>query len=350
MSDDNNLSQYKVSATDWRESLRRNERNTRFVILLFILIYVLIGFIIDVYVNFDPKIPIETTAIELATFKIIPFITFIMLGVAVISILISLYFYKGLMLLGTEYHEVTSDTRDPIEARQLYNVVEEMKIAAGLHFMPKIYIIDAEYMNAFASGFSEKSAMVAITRGLLTKLDRDELEAVMAHELSHIRHEDIRLTLIIAILSNLMLIAIDLVFRSLFFGRDREGKGNNLVVIIMIARFLLPIITLLLVLYLSRTRELMADAGSVELMRSNEPLARALLKIHQDHTDNKEAYTRDYSNTPHEQIRREAYLYDPEYAGISTMSSINSLFSTHPSLEVRLKALGIEKPDITPKS
>ena len=85
--------------------------------------------------------------------------------------------------------------------------------------MPKVYVIDADYMNAFASGYSEKSAMVAITQGLISKLNRAELQAVMAHELSHIRHMDIKLTLMAAVLSNITLIVIDLLFRSVIFGQ-----------------------------------------------------------------------------------------------------------------------------------
>jgi heat shock protein HtpX len=77
-------------------------------------------------------------------------------------------------------------------------------------------------------------------------------------------------------------------------------------------------------------------------MRDNEPLARALIKIHEDHTQNQEAYNQEYASTPHEDVREASYLYDPKYAGISTIQSINGLFATHPPLEERLKALGIE--------
>lgn len=93
-----------------------------------------------------------------------------------------------------------------------------MKVAAGMRFMPKVYIIEANYMNAFASGFSDQSAMVAITRGLMNKLNRQELQAVMAHELSHIRHQDMKLTMMVAILSNLMLMVVDALFYNLMFG------------------------------------------------------------------------------------------------------------------------------------
>ena len=94
-------------------------------------------------------------------------------------------------------------------------------------------------------------------------------------------------------------------------------------------------------MYLSRVREYMADAGCVELMRNNEPLARALLKIQNDHTDNQETYAAAYSATPHEGVRRQAYIFDPVVAGIDAHQSISDMFSTHPSVEQRLKAMGI---------
>ncbi len=268
----------------------------------------------------------------------------IMLVIALISLLVSYSMYDKLMLLGTEYHEITPTSAQNVREQQLYNVVEEMKVAAGLRFMPKVFIIEADYMNAFASGYSEKSAMVAITRGLMEKLNRDELQAVMAHELSHIRHLDIKLTLTASLLANLSLMVLDIFFYSVMFSRRSSDSRsrNNLAVIIMILRYTLPIISMLLLLYLSRTRELMADAGSVELMRTNQPLASALLKINDDYTQNKDQYNADYQQTPHENVRREAYIYDPMQAGIESITSVSDLFSTHPSLEARLAALGIK--------
>jgi len=339
----NDLKGYSIKATDWRAALQRNNSRTRNVIILFFLIYIAIGFILDLYLYTSYEQPLENTASKLATFQILPLGSLGMLGVAGISLIIAYYFHNRITMLGTEYREITADS-SALEERQLYNVIEELKIASSLRFMPKIYIIEANYMNAFASGLSEKSAMVAITRGLLEKLDRDELQSVMAHEISHIRHNDIRLTLMVLILSNIMLIVIDILFRFVLYSRNR--KDNGLVIIILVVRFVLPILTLLLMLYLSRKRELMADAGCVELTRSNEPLARALIKIHKDHLQNQETYQAVYSNTPHEEVRRAAYLYDPKYAGITNLTSINALFSTHPPLEERLKALGIENPHL----
>jgi heat shock protein HtpX len=335
---------YTPSAVDWRAQLEKNERRTRWVITMFILLYLSLGFVLDIYLTLQKVgilIPLSEIIKALVTFEFIPYATITMAVVAAISIFVTYHFHDRIMLLGTEYHEVTPETARSLAEQQLYNVVEEMKVAASLQYMPKVYLIEADYMNAFASGYSEKSAMVAITRGLIEKLNRAELQAVMAHELSHILHQDIKLTLIASVLANLTLIVIDMMFYNVIFSRGSDNQRNNgLIFVIILLRYLLPITTVLLLLYLSRTREYMADAGCVELTRNNQPLINALLKIHQDHQANSEEYGEAYSQTPHEDVRREAYLYDPIQCGIEPVKSISNLFSTHPALEDRLAALG----------
>ena len=345
----NQFDQYSISTADWRSTLRQNNFRTRIVILIFFLIYCGIGMLVDMYMTSQmyPHASIPQLFTALITFQVFPLATIVMLVIASISLLVSYSMYDKLMLLGTEYHEITPTTAQNVAEQQLYNVVEEMKIAAGLRYMPRVFIIDADYMNAFASGYSEKSAMVAITRGLMTKLNRDELQAVMAHELSHIRHLDIKLTLTASLLSNMSIMVLDMFFYNMIFSGNRRNSdnrsGNALVTIIIILRYLLPIISMLLLLYLSRTRELMADAGSVELMRTNQPLASALMKISDDHIQNRDQYNTAYQQTPHENVRREAYIFDPIQAGIESMTTVSDMFSTHPSLEARLNALGIKR-------
>ncbi len=335
------LADYHSSVSDWREQIRKNQQRTRIVIGLFIGVYLIVGFIADVVVlkTMYPQASIDVCVSALLHLKVIPYVTLLMLGIALISLLITYSLYDRIMLLGTEYHEVTPQTARNLQEQQLYNVVEEMTVAAGLRYVPKVFIIEADYMNAFASGYSEKSAMVAITRGLMEKLDRAELQAVMAHELSHIRHGDIKLTLTVAILSNIILIVIDMLFYSMLFRRNNDRRDDNrLFVIIMVLRYVLPLLTILLTLFLSRTREYMADAGCVELMRNNEPLARALLKISSDHQQNADYYRQEYGNTPHEQVRQASYLFDP--SDIDPVKSLSNAFDTHPSIEDRLRALG----------
>ncbi len=170
----------------------------------------------------------------------------------------------------------------------------------------------------------------------MEKLDREELQAVMAHEISHIRHLDIKLTLVASLLANMTLIALDIaVFSRTNYRRDNNNnsRANGLIALLFVLRYLLPLINILLLLYLSRSREFMADAGCVQLTRTNEPLARALIKISGDYQKHKD----DYEPVPHDTIRREAYIFDPAEAGIKSFASANDLFSTHPSLEDRLR-------------
>jgi heat shock protein HtpX len=346
----NNLHLDDKHTADWRWLIRMNARRTYFVIISFILIYFFIGLLIDVFIYSGqyPYASLSQIFFALITFHLFPKIAIIAGIIALISLWVTFSFYDKLMLLGTEYREIMPTTAKTTQEIQLYNVVEEMKVAAGLHYMPKVYLIEANYMNAFASGYSEKSAMVAITRGLIEKLDRSELQAVMAHELSHIRHADIKLTLMASVLSNLMLIMLDVLFYSAIFGRRSDDRGRgNLLFIIVILRWVLPLTTVLLMLYLSRTREYMADAGCVELTRHNEPLARALLKIQGDYQQNAEQYGQISQETSHESVRRQAYIFDPLQAGISSFGALSDAFSTHPSVEKRLAALGFtmkEKP------
>lgn len=342
------ITNYTPSVVDWRKQLWSNEIRTRIVVAAFILIYMMVGLVIDLYWHPEfVQIPVSLALESLLAFRVVPSATLLLGMIAIISLMITYALYDRIMLLGTDYHEITLNSASSLEEQQLYHVAEELKIAAGLRYMPKIYLIAADYMNAFASGYSEKSAMIAITSGLLRKLDRSELQAVVAHELNHIRHHDIKLTLMASVLSNIMLIALDIMFRGILFGggrgdRKRDSGGNIAVVAIVLLRFLLPVVTMLLLLYLSRKREFMADAGAVELMRDNVPLAKALLKISGDHEAHQEQYAALYRSVSHEEVRKEAYIFNPAEAGISTQGSIADIFSTHPPLAERLRALGFE--------
>lgn len=342
----NNDKTMQIKAGDWRQQLKINRKRTRDVIAIFILIYLAIGFLVDLFIN-GAFVTNQFMLVfkALITFQIIPAATITMAAVAVVSLWITYALHDRLMLLGTEYHEITPELAKNLQEQQLYHVVEEMKISAGLKYMPKVYLIDADYMNAFASGYSEKSALIAITRGLVEKLDRAELQAVMAHELSHIRHGDIRLTLTASVLSSLMLIVIDILFYNMIFSGNRRGNdrgGNQFAIVIILLRYLMPILTIVLMMYLSRTREYMADAGSVELMRDNQPLGRALLKISGDHDSNSNRYRQEYGQTKHEEVRRAAYIFDPFTDGVHPMRSLNSLFATHPPINDRLKSIGFK--------
>lgn len=345
----------QFGSANWREVVAKNTRKTYFVIATFLVVFFLLGIFVDTfwrynelansyYQTYGTQLPISKVFISLATFQIPPVATMIIFAIAIIWVLITFSMYDKIMLSGTEYQEITSDNQDPL-ARKIYNVVEEMKVAAGMRYMPKVFLVEAKYMNAFASGYSEKSAMVAITTKLANALTRDELQAVMAHELTHIRNQDIKLNLFTMVLSNMMLIIMDFLFYSALFSgnsNNRGGKNNNAAaffIIIMILRYVLQIFTIFMMLFLSRTREYMADAGAVELMRTNVPMTNALLKIS---NDSKSAEAQNsYKNNKNENLRRASYIFDPLSAGING-GDMSDFFSTHPSIEKRLASMGVK--------
>lgn len=336
---------------DFRKTLHDNTRKTYYVIFLFLLIYLCVGLLLDGLIATQllyPFAPADAVLKALITLQINPYATYVMLIIAGISLILTYSAYDKLMLLGTEYKKITPDTMNSFAEKQLYHVIEEMKIAAGLQYMPAVFMIEAPYMNAFASGFSEKSAMIAVTRGLAEKLNRNQLQAVIAHELSHIRHRDIKLTLTTSVLSHIMLMILDFLCWNILFSsgaRSNDRGRNHLATIIILARWLIPLINIILMLYISRTREYMADAGAVELMRDNQALAQALLIIQKDHEENAANYQQAYQKTAHEYVRRESYIFDPTQAGVRFMQSINDIFSTHPSLKKRLQAIGYSPKD-----
>ena len=177
---------------------------------------------------------------------------------------------------------------DEAQAPQLMNVVRELAIAANVP-MPKVYMIDDTAPNAFATGRDPAHASLAITSGLLEKLDREELQGVIGHELSHVRNFDIRFSLIVAVMVGVIAVLADFFLRFTFWGgarsrgSDREGGGNAAQAIIMIVAIVLailaPLISRFIQLAVSRQREYLADSSSVELTRNPYGLERALAKI-----------------------------------------------------------------------
>ena len=225
----------------------------------------------------------------------------------------------------------------PVEhksAPELYHIVENLCITAGLP-MPRIYLIRERQPNAFATGRDPKHAVVAVTEGLLEKLDRSELEGVLAHELSHVGNRDMLLSTVVVVLVGFISIVSDMFLRSTFWGgmgrRDDRGSGQA-GAIMMIAgialSILAPISATLIQLAISRKREFLADASGALLTRYPEGLASALQKISIDTTPMRVAN----NTTAH------LWLDDP-FKGQKRVSFLRKLFMTHPPIEERIKFL-----------
>jgi heat shock protein HtpX len=253
----------------------------------------------------------------------------ILYGAVIFSIVMNImsYWYSDKIVLATS--GARPATRE--EFFDLYTVVENLAITAGLP-RPKIYVIDDPVPNAFATGRNKEHAAVAVTSGLLSILDRSELEGVMAHELSHIGNKDILVSTVVVVLVGFVTLLSDFFIRASFFGgRNRDdNQGGGLVAIVgIILAILSPLAATLIQLAISRRREFLADASGALLTRYPEGLASALQKI--------SAYSGRMRRANH--ATAHLYIANPFGGKEKAASFLTTLFMTHPPTEARIKAL-----------
>jgi len=301
----------------FRERIARNRRNSLLLIAVFLAFITIFGYIIGFAWLGDPTRALFGLALALV--------------VGVVCGLISYFAGDKMVLAASRAREITHD-----DAPVLFNVVEEMSIASGLP-MPKVYIVDDSAPNAFATGRDPEHATVAVTSGLLEKLDRDELQGVMAHEMSHVANFDIRYSMLVGILVGTTVLISDFFLRGLWFSGGRgggrrggDGGGGQLqiimIIIAVVLAILAPLFARLLQLSISRQREFLADATAVRLARNPKGLADALQKISGD----REVLEVANRATAHLYIANPIKKFEKRSKG---------LFSTHPPIEERVKIL-----------
>lgn len=290
------------------EEVDRNKRRSAIVIVLFALFVGLVIYIIGVAFGYG------------SSFLITAFI---------FSALMSFggYWYSDKIILGISNARPADKKQD----FKLFTAVENISIAADIP-MPKVFVIDDSAPNAFATGRDIKQAAICATTGLLDKLNKSEVESVVAHEMSHIKNYDTRLMMVVAVLVGTITLAADWLLRSRIRGRDRENEGNlgGILFIVGIVLVLLsPIIGQLIQLALSRRREFLADAGSAFLTRQPSGLISALEKISSD-TEPLEAANKATASL---------YIINPLKGDDKKIGWFAGLFNTHPPVEERIKAL-----------
>ena len=280
------------------KQIAANKRKTTLLIIVVITLIILIGYVIGEYYNLG----------------------YWGIAAAVIySVLITLISYYS----GDKVALLTAGARGPIKKQDnpyVWRLVENLCITAGLD-MPKIYIIPDQGLNAFATGRDPKHASIALTEGLIQNLENEELEGVIAHELSHIKNYDIRLMMVVIVLVGIITLLADFFIRFSFHGR-RERNNGPPVLIGLILIILSPIFAKLIQLAISRKREFLADASGALLTRYPQGLAQALKKISQ-----KPALMRSNKATAH------LYIASP------FSKKISRFLSTHPPIEQRIAAL-----------
>ncbi len=283
------------------KQIAENKRKTVFIIIGFIL---LIGIIaaLFAYAYNDPWIAVWTIVIAII-YAVIQYFAASNEAMAIVS----------------------AKQVDKRDNPRLYNIVENLSITTGLP-MPKVYIIEDKSPNAFATGRDPQHASVAATTGLLDIMDDKELTAVMAHEMSHVKNYDIRISMIVFGLVCVVGLISDIAFRMLFFGsRRRENEGSPVgYFLLVIAAILSPLIAAIVQMAVSREREYLADASSVNITRYPEGMISALKKL------------QIHSQPMHSQnVAMEAmYINNP-----LRKNFLNNLFSSHPPIEKRIERL-----------
>ena len=283
------------------KQIAENKRRTIYIIIGFVLLIGCIAALFAWYYK-DPWIAVWTTL------------------VAIIYALIQYYAAGSLAMTMSGAREITKKDNP-----RLYNIVENLSITTGLP-MPKVYIIDDSAPNAFATGRDPDHSAVAATTGLMDIMNDKELAAVMAHEMSHVKNYDIRVSMIVFGLVCIIGLSSDIAFRMMYFGnRRRDNEGSPVgYLLILIAGVLSPIVAAVAQMAVSRQREYLADASAVNITRYPEGMIAALKKL-QSHTQPMKS-----QNIAAESM----WINDPLRKGF-----FNNLFSSHPPLEKRIERL-----------
>lgn len=287
--------------------IRKNKRESWFIVFLFVIVITLIMYYICM-------------ALDLGVFSIIIALTF-----SIVSAWSSYYYSDRIVL---KLNNARPATRD--ENLKLVNILDSLVVASGLPVKPQLYVVDDSQPNAFATGRDPEHAVICVTTGLMEKLDYYELEGVIGHELAHVKNYDIRLSAIVTVMVGFVVMLSDMFSRMLFWGgsksKDSDSKGNGILMLIgLVFLILSPIFGSLMQLAISRKREYLADATSVEFTRNPDGLISALIKISDDPNELKTAN----NSTAH------MYISSP-FRGKKKTSN---LWSTHPSLEDRINAI-----------
>jgi heat shock protein HtpX len=225
-----------------------------------------------------------------------------------------------------------SQTLSRKENMRVYNLTENLCMSVGMK-MPMLRIIESPALNAFASGLNEKSYTVTLTRGIIEKLNDEELEGVIAHELMHIRNKDVRLLVVTIIFVGIFSFLVQIAFRSVLYGgmsRNRkkdDGKGMIIILVIALVAYLLSI---LFKFALSRKREYLADSGAAQMTRNPKALASALRKISNNHH---------VDEVQSEDVQQMFIENAPEDTSMNFLGGLGGLFATHPPIEKRIKIL-----------
>lgn len=292
----------------FQDEIQKNKLKSIALMLFMILILVGIGYVVSMF--FDPS-----------------YFFIIMILSIIISLSYTLFSYYNSHKVALA--SVNAKPASSVHHRSLIAAVENMSLASGLP-MPKVYVMHSPQINAFASGRNPENAVICVTDGAIAKLSRQELEGVIAHEMSHVANYDIRFMTFTAIVIGMISIAAEIFLRSLWFsGGSNEGKGKSQVILIIVGialAIIAPLLSQLVSLAISRRREYAADATGVKLTRYPPGLAQALKKIKAEHVSPEDKHRFPKAVAP-------LFISDP------FKKKFTSIFSSHPPIDDRISKL-----------
>jgi heat shock protein HtpX len=321
----NNLrksSSEKMKYFGLQSQIWRNNYNSVALLVMFPIIFFVLTWLFFFFLSLNSEVHKSLSQINQSFISTIPFI---IIGVFVWFI-IAWFSHTSMINKATD-----SKPLERNENKRVYNLVENLCISTGMT-TPKINIIGDDSLNAFASGINQNTYSISLSRGIIDKLNDEELETVIAHELTHIRNRDVRLLIVSIIFVGIFAFISQAIFRTLQFGGGGRGKkdsGGFAIIIALLLALLGLLITSLLRFALSRKREFLADAGSAELTHRPLALASALRKISEDPTI--------------EAVKRkdiaQMFIENPGVKEKKSSFSLNSLFATHPPIDKRIEIL-----------
>jgi heat shock protein HtpX len=299
----------------------RNNTNSVLILVMFPIVFFVLTWLFFFFLSFNSEVHRTLSQVNQSFLTTIPFI---ILGVT-IWFIIAWFSHSAMINSATDSKPLARN-----DNKRVYNLVENLCIATGM-ITPKINIIDDDSLNAFASGINSKTFSISLSKGIIEKLNDEELEAVIAHELTHIRNRDVRILIISIIFVGIFAFISQAIFRGLQFGslgRGKKNGGAGIIIALLLALVGL-LISSLFRFSLSRKREYLADAGSAEITHRPLALASALRKISVDPTI--------------EAVKRkdiaQMFIENPQVAEKKSSFSLNSLFATHPSIDKRIQLL-----------
>jgi heat shock protein HtpX len=298
----------------------RNNTNSVVILGMFPVVFFGLTWLFFFFMSLNNDGQIVIGRINHSFFRIVPFIS---IGV-IIWFTVAWFFHTSMINTATGSKPLSRN-----ENKRVYNLVENLCISTGMS-MPRVNVIEDDSLNAFASGINSKTFSVSLSRGIINKLNDQELEAVIAHELTHIRNRDVRLLIISIVFVGIFAFISEMIFRSMQFGRIGKGKKEGGTIIIALLLALLGyLIASLFRFALSRKREYLADAGSAELTHNPLALASALRKISEDPRI-EAVQRRDVA---------QMFIENPGAKGEKSSLSFSSLFETHPPISKRIEIL-----------